>query len=70
MFEVGELIKRKTFQEKYSKKFANPSVASARGYSDDVIMPQNTRSRVARAFMMLRNKLLENPWKKHDNIPL
>jgi propionyl-CoA carboxylase beta chain len=33
-------------------------------------MPRLTRQRVARAFNMLRNKTLENPWKKHDNIPL
>jgi propionyl-CoA carboxylase beta chain len=25
---------------------------------------------VARALRMLRNKDLQNPWKKHDNIPL
>ena len=33
-------------------------------------MPHSTRRRVARALSMLRNKDLENPWKKHDNIPL
>jgi propionyl-CoA carboxylase beta chain len=54
----------------YAEKFANPFVAGARGYIDDIIMPQNTRNRVARAFVMLKNKKLENPWKKHDNIPL
>ena len=32
-------------------------------------MPHGTRKRVARALQMLRNKRLENPWKKHDNIP-
>lgn len=26
--------------------------------------------RAARAFASLRNKDLQNPWKKHDNIPL
>ena len=68
--DLGDEEKIANRTAEYSKKFANPSVASARGYIDDVIMPQNTRSRVARAFMMLRNKQLENPWKKHDNIPL
>ena len=33
-------------------------------------MPHSTRRRIARALRMLRNKDLENPWKKHDNIPL
>jgi propionyl-CoA carboxylase beta chain len=35
-----------------------------------VIRPRNTRGRMARALNMLRNKTVENPWKKHDNIPL
>jgi len=56
--------------EEYREKFANPFVAGSRGYIDDVIMPRNTRRRIARALVMLRNKQLENPWKKHDNIPL
>jgi propionyl-CoA carboxylase beta chain len=56
--------------EEYRQKFANPFVAAARGYIDDVIMPQNTRRRICRALDMLRDKALENPWKKHDNIPL
>ncbi len=63
-----EKIARRT--EEYREKFANPFVAGARGYIDDVIMPRNTRRRVARALAMLRNKRLENPWRKHDNIPL
>jgi propionyl-CoA carboxylase beta chain len=33
-------------------------------------MPRNTRRRLARSLAMLRDKQLENPWKKHDNIPL
>ena len=56
--------------EEYRDKFANPFIAAHRGYIDDVIMPHNTRRRVGRAFAMLRNKKLENPWKKHGNIPL
>ena len=54
----------------YREKFANPFIAAGRGYIDDVIMPQNTRRRICGALDMLRNKALENPWKKHDNIPL
>ena len=68
--DLGDEDKIASRTAEYGEKFANPFVASARGYIDDIIMPQNTRSRVARAFVMLKNKKLENPWKKHDNIPL
>jgi propionyl-CoA carboxylase beta chain len=54
----------------YEARFLNPFVAAERGYIDDVIMPQSTRPRVARALRLLRSKHLDNPWKKHDNIPL
>jgi propionyl-CoA carboxylase beta chain len=56
--------------KEYEERFANPFVAAERVYIDEVIMPRNTRRRVARALRLLRNKDLENPWKKHDNIPL
>ncbi|MGE0735061.1 MAG: acyl-CoA carboxylase subunit beta [Alphaproteobacteria bacterium] len=56
--------------EEYRQKFANPFVAGHRGFIDDVIMPRNTRRRIARALGMLRDKKLDNPWKKHGNIPL
>ena len=54
----------------YQERFANPFVAAQRGYIDDVIMPHSTRRRVIQALRTLRHKKLENPWKKHDNIPL
>ena len=56
--------------QEYAKTFANPFSASKRGYIDDVIMPHDTRRRVARALIMLKNKRLDNPQKKHGNIPL
>ena len=56
--------------ENYEKNFSNPYVAASRGYIDEVILPSNTRLKVANAFRVLRGKKLENPWKKHDNIPL
>jgi propionyl-CoA carboxylase beta chain len=56
--------------DEYKKRFANPFVAAERGYIDEVILPHGTRRRICRALNMLRNKTLENPWKKHDNIPL
>jgi propionyl-CoA carboxylase beta chain len=56
--------------KEYEDRFLSPFVAAQRGYIDDVIMPHTTRRRVARALAVLRHKQLENPWKKHDNIPL
>ena len=57
-------------EAEYKARFANPFVASARGFIDDVIMPHETRRRVCRSLTMLKNKKLENPWRKHGNIPL
>ncbi|GJL99283.1 MAG: methylmalonyl-CoA carboxyltransferase [Methyloligella sp.] len=54
----------------YEDRFCSPFVAAERGYIDEVILPRNTRRRVSRALNMLKNKQVENPWKKHDNIPL
>jgi len=56
--------------KEYEERFLSPFVAAERGYVDEVIMPHSTRRRIARALAMLRHKELENPWKKHDNIPL
>jgi propionyl-CoA carboxylase beta chain len=56
--------------DEYREKFASPFVAASRGYIDDIIRPQNTRWRICRALTLLRDKKLENPWKKHDNLPL
>lgn len=54
----------------YEENFANPYVAAKKGYIDDIIMPHSTRRRIAKALRTLQGKQLENPWKKHDNIPL
>jgi propionyl-CoA carboxylase beta chain len=56
--------------EEYRRKFANPFIAGSRGYIDDVIAPHATRKRICRSLAMLRDKKLDNPWRKHDNIPL
>ncbi len=61
-------IARRT--EEYEDRFANPFVAAEKGFIDDVVMPHATRKRLCRAFAMLRGKDLQNPWKKHDNLPL
>ena len=44
--------------------------AAERGYIDDVIMPHSTRRRIARGLAMLRDKHLDMPKRKHDNLPL
>ena len=54
----------------YRLAFANPFVAAARGYVDDVIRPSETRPRLIRALEMLADKRDTNPRKKHGNIPL
>jgi len=56
--------------KEYEDRFANPFVAAQRGYIDEVIMPHSTRRRIALGLRKLRNKKLENPWKKHENLPL
>ena len=56
--------------KEYEDRFANPFVAAAKGFIDEVIYPHSTRKRIALGLRKLRNKQLENPWKKHDNIPL
>lgn len=68
--DIGDTAKIEARTEEYRQKFANPFVAASRGYIDDVIMPHGTRRRVIKALSMLKNKQLQNPWRKHDNIPL
>jgi propionyl-CoA carboxylase beta chain len=68
--DIGDTAKIEARTEEYRQKFANPFVAGSRGYVDDVISPHGTRRRLCKALAMLRNKQLENPWKKHDNLPL
>ncbi len=58
------------FVEEYRKKFANPYVAAEWGYVDDVILPRETRRRLINGLIMLENKVVNNPRKKHGNIPL
>ena len=57
-------------EAEYTKLFANPYNAAKYGYIDDVIEPRNTRFRVIRALEQLADKRLQNPAKKHGNIPL
>jgi len=57
-------------EKEYVEKFANPYVAAARGFIDEVIMPRETREKCIAAFSMLENKVDKLPRKKHGNIPL
>ncbi len=68
--DIGDTAKIEARTEEYREKFANPFVAASRGFIDDVISPHETRRRLCNALAMLRDKHLENPWKKHDNLPL
>jgi propionyl-CoA carboxylase beta chain len=68
--ELGDPEKLKARIEEYQRRFANPFVAAERGYIDEVIKPHTTRKRICRVLNMLRHKQAQNPWKKHDNIPL
>ena len=68
--EKDDLAKIAERTKEYEDRFANPFVAASRGYIDEVIHPHSTRKRIALGLRKLRTKQLENPWKKHDNIPL
>jgi len=68
--DIDDAEKIAAHTKMYEDRFLSPFVAAERGYVDEVIMPHSTRRRVARALRLLRRKDLENPWKKHDNIPL
>lgn len=65
---LSKVIEEK--KQEYNDLFANPYVAARYGYIDDVIEPRNTRFRVIRALQQLQTKKLQNPPKKHDNLPL
>jgi propionyl-CoA carboxylase beta chain len=68
--DIGDPEKIAARTKEYEARFANPFVAASKGFIDEVIMPHATRKRVALGLRKLRNKQLDNPWKKHDNIPL
>ncbi|MEZ5689408.1 MAG: acyl-CoA carboxylase subunit beta [Caenibius sp.] len=68
--DIGDPDKIAERTKEYEDRFANPFVAASKGFIDEVIMPHSTRKRIALGLRKLRHKELENPWKKHDNIPL
>jgi propionyl-CoA carboxylase beta chain len=62
--------KRAELIEDYKAHFANPYAAAERGYIDDVIVPHETRPKLIKALRTLQNKRVEQPKRKHGNIPL
>jgi propionyl-CoA carboxylase beta chain len=68
--DIGDPEKIAARTAEYESRFANPFVAASKGFIDEVIMPHSTRRRIALGLRKLKHKSLENPWKKHDNIPL
>ncbi|SFZ91890.1 propionyl-CoA carboxylase beta chain [Flaviramulus basaltis] len=57
-------------EAEYAEKFANPYRAASRGFIDEVILPENTRRKLIKAFSMLEDKKVDRPKRKHGNIPL
>lgn len=62
--------KWKEKEMEYTEKFATPYLAAARGFIDEVILPEVTREKLIKAYRMLENKVVKMPQKKHNNIPL
>ncbi len=54
----------------YETEFANPYKAAELGYVDEVIYPEETRSRIIHYFSFLKDKKVLRPKRKHGNIPL
>lgn len=57
-------------EAEYAELFANPYSAAERGFVDEVILPNETRKKLIKAFAMLENKEVQRPNRKHGNIPL
>ncbi|CAM9331978.1 unnamed protein product, partial [Ectocarpus fasciculatus] len=64
----GKDIEEKTVE--YTDRFANPMVAAQRGFVDDIIDPTETRKRICEDLVLLANKQVDRPWRKHGNVPL
>lgn len=68
--ELDDKEKIKQREEEYKRDITNPMVAASYGFVDEIIRPHGTRLRVCRALELLKNKKVETPWKKHNNLPL
>jgi len=67
---VSDPDELKKIQDDYKEKFANPYKAAEVGYIDEIIYPSESRKKIIEALRMTRNKSVQNPAKKHGNIPL
>ncbi|MBU0988567.1 MAG: methylmalonyl-CoA carboxyltransferase, partial [Proteobacteria bacterium] len=63
-------VTRGKLVEEYRDNFASPFKAAELGYIDHIIFPENTRPRLIRALMMLKDKRDSIPARRHGNIPL
>jgi propionyl-CoA carboxylase beta chain len=68
--DIGDPDKIAARTKEYEDRFLSPFVAAERGYIDEVITPRTTRRRLARGLAMLREKRVEMPARKHDNLPV
>jgi propionyl-CoA carboxylase beta chain len=68
--ECKDPEKKQKAIEQYKEDITSPFVAASRGYLDDIIKPQNTRWRICKSLKYLREKKVQTPWKKHDNLPM
>lgn len=64
-----EAMRRQCIEE-YDDRFLNPYVAASRGYVNEVIKPEETRTALLKALKGLKHKKADMPYKKHGNIPL
>ena len=62
--------KKEELVAEYNDKFMNPYVAASRGYVDEVILPEETKTKIVSALSSLETKSQSRPYKKHGNIPL
>jgi propionyl-CoA carboxylase beta subunit len=68
--DAGDADKIAARTKEYEERLLSPFAAAERGYIDDVILPRQTRARIAKALAMLRGKRVELPGRKHDNLPV
>jgi acetyl-CoA carboxylase carboxyltransferase component len=54
----------------YRDLLYNPFIAASRGYVDEVISPQESRSKIIKTLELLSTKRETRPPKKHGNIPV
>jgi propionyl-CoA carboxylase beta chain len=68
--DKGDLAKLPAKEAEHNARFANPFVAVAHGFNDYVTLPHETRKRICRSLVMLLDKTIDNPWRKHGDIHL